>query len=326
MDSGGDGGGLFKSIDGGDTWTEISRSKGLPTGVLGKINITVSPVNANRLWAMIEEREGGLFRSDDGGENWQKVSDNANIRQRPWYFNRVYADTENADTIYVLNVQFHKSIDGGRTFSTIGVPHGDNHDLWIAPNDSKRMINGNDGGANVTTNGGEMWTEQDQPTAQFYRVTLDNDFPYNIYGAQQDNSTVRIASRSDSFAITERHWFAVGGGESGWIAPHPKDSNIVFAGSYDGYLTRYNHKTGQERNIDVYPENPMGSGAEDFKYRFQWNFPIMFSPHQTDGKYPLYTAANILFRSMDEGQSWTAISPDLTRNDKSRQKTSGGQI
>ena len=326
MDSGGEGGGLFKSIDGGDTWTEISRNKGLPAGVLGKINITVSPVNANRLWAMIEAAEGGLFRSDDGGENWQKVSDNASIRQRPWYFNRVYADTENENTVYVLNVQFHKSIDGGRNFSTIGVPHGDNHDLWIAPNDAKRMINANDGGANVTTDGAAMWTEQDQATAQFYRVALDNDFPYNIYGAQQDNSTVRIASRSNSFAITESDWFAVGGGESGWIAPHPKDSNIVFAGSYDGYLTRYDHRTGQERNVDVYPENPMGSGAEDFKYRFQWNFPIMFSPHQTGGKYPLYTAANILFRSMDEGQSWQAISPDLTRNDKSRQKSSGGLI
>ncbi len=326
MDSGGDGSGLFKSTDGGDSWTEISRNKGLPTGVLGKINITVSPVNANRLWAMVEAKDGGLYRSDDGGENWQKVSDNPNIKQRPWYFNRVYADTENADTVYVLNVQFFKSIDGGRNFSNIGVPHGDNHDLWIAPNDAKRMIEGNDGGANVSVNGAESWTEQDQPTAQFYRVALDNDFPYNIYGAQQDNSTVRIASRSDSFAITTRDWFAVGGGESGWIAPHPKDSNIIFAGSYDGFLTRYNHKTGQERSVDVYPENPMGSGAEDFKYRFQWSFPIMFSPHQTDGKYPLYAAANILFRSMDEGQSWQAISPDLTRNDKSRQKSSGGLI
>lgn len=326
MDSGGDGSGLFKSTDGGDSWTEISRNKGLPTGVLGKINVAVSPVNANRVWAMVEAKDGGLYRSDDGGENWQKVSDNPNIKQRPWYFNRIYADTENADAVYVLNVQFFKSIDGGRNFSNIGVPHGDNHDLWIAPNDAKRMIQGNDGGANVSVNGAESWTEQDQPTAQFYRVALDNDFPYNIYGAQQDNSTVRIASRSDNFAITERDWFAVGGGESGWIAPHPKDSNIVFAGSYDGFLTRYNHKTGQERSVDVYPENPMGSGAEDFKYRFQWNFPIMFSPHQTDGKYPLYAAANILFRSMDEGQSWQAISPDLTRNDKTRQKTSGGPI
>ena len=326
MDSGGAGSGLFKSTDGGDTWTEISRNKGLPTGVLGKITITVSPVNANRLWAMVEAEKGGLFRSDDGGDTWRKVSDNANIKQRPWYFSRVYADTENADTVYVLNVQFHKSIDGGQNFKTIGAPHADHHDLWISPDNSERMINGNDGGANVSTNGGKSWTEQDQPTAQFYRVSLDNDFPYNIYGAQQDNSTVRIASRSDGFAITTNDWFAVGGGESGWIAPHPENSDVVFAGSYDGYLTRYNRRTGQERNIDVYPENPMGSGADDLKYRFQWNFPIIFSPHKMNGKYPLYTAAQFLFRSMDEGQSWERISPDLTRNDKSRQRSSGGPI
>ncbi len=326
MDSGGAGSGLFKSTDGGDTWTEITRNKGLPAGVVGKINITISPVNANRLWAMVENKNGGLFRSENGGESWQRVSDNAGIRQRPWYFNRVYADTENENTVYVLNVQFHKSIDGGRTFTTIGVPHSDNHDLWISPNDSKRMINGNDGGANVSVNGAASWTEQDQATAQFYRVATDNDFPYNIYGAQQDNSTIRIASRSDGFAITTSNWFPVGGGESGWIAPHPDNSDVVFAGSYDGLLTRFDRRTGQERNIDVYPENPMGSGAEGTKYRFQWNFPILFSPHKTDGKFPLYTAANILFRSMDEGQSWQPISPDLTRNDKSRQKTSGGPI
>ena len=326
MDSGGDGSGLFKSTDGGDTWTEISRNKGLPSGVLGKTNIAVSPVNSNRLWAMVENKDGGLFRSDDGGDSWQRVSENANIRQRPWYFNRVYADTQNIDTVYVLNVQFQKSIDGGRNFTTVGEPHGDNHDLWISPNDSKRMINGNDGGANATTDGGATWTEQDQATAQFYRVATDNDFPYNIYGAQQDNSTVRIASRSDGFAITTNNWFPIGGGESGWIAPHPENSDIVFAGSYDGLLTKYNHRTGQERNVDVYPDNPMGSGAEGTKYRFQWNFPIIFSPHKTDGKYALYTAAQILFRSLDEGQSWTAISPDLTRNDKSKQKSSGGPI
>jgi len=275
---------------------------------------------------MVEAKEGGLFRSEDGGETWQRVSDNANIKQRPWYFNRVYADTENENTVYVLNVQFYKSIDGGRTFSTVGEPHGDNHDLWISPNDAKRMINGNDGGANVTVNGASSWTEQDQPTAQFYRVALDNDFPYNIYGAQQDNSTVRIASRSDGFAITTSDWFDVGGGESGWIAPHPDKSNIVFAGSYDGLLTRRDHITGQERNVDVYPDNTMGSGADVIKYRFQWSFPILFSPHRTDGKYALYTAANVLFRSLDEGQSWKAISPDLTRNDKSRQTSSGGAI
>lgn len=326
MDSGGDGSGLFKSTDGGDTWIDITRNRGLPAGLNGKMNITVSPVNTNRLWAMVENKEGGLFRSDDAGDTWQRVSDSAAIRQRPWYYNRVYADTASENTVYVLNVGFHKSIDGGRTFTTIGVPHSDNHDLWISPNDPNRMVEGNDGGANVSYNGGASWSEQDQATAQFYRVATDNDFPYNIYGAQQDNSTIRIASRSDGNAITTSDWFAVGGGESGWIAPHPENSDVVFAGSYDGLLTRWDRRTGQERNIDVYPDNPMGSGAEGTKYRFQWNFPIVFSPHKTAGKFPLYTAANILFRSLDEGQSWQAISPDLTRNDKTKQTHSGGAI
>ncbi len=326
MDSGGAGSGLFKSIDGGDNWTEITRNRGLPSGLNGKMNIAVSPLNPNRLFAMVENKDGGLFTSNDAGDSWQRVSESPAIRQRPWYYNRVYCDTENENTVYVLNVGFHKSIDGGRTFTTIPVPHSDNHDLWIAPNDAKRMINGNDGGANVSFNSGGTWTEQDQATAQFYRVTTDNDFPYNIYGAQQDNSTIRIASRSDGGSITDRDWFAVGGGESGWIAPHPENSDVVFAGSYDGLLTRWDKRTGQERNIDVYPDNPMGSGAEGTKYRFQWNFPIVFSQHKTNGKYPLYTAANILFKSLDEGQSWQPISPDLTRNDKSKQTHSGGAI
>ncbi len=326
FDSGGAGSGIFKSNDGGDTWTEISRNKGLPAGVLGKIGITVSPVDTNRIWAMIEAKEGGLYRSDDAGETWQKLSSDPRILQRPWYYMRVYADSQNADTVYVLNVQFHKSIDGGRTFSNVGTPHGDNHDLWIAPTDANRMIEGNDGGANVTFDGGKSWTDQDQPTAQFYRLALDNDFPYNIYGAQQDNSTVKIPSRTADAGINERHWYDVGGGESGWIAPHPENSDIIFAGSYGGYLTRYDRRTEQLRDINVYPNNPMGAGAEGMKYRFQWNFPVLFSPHKTDGKFPLYAASNILFRSFDEGQSWQAISPDLTRNDKSKQIPTGGPI
>lgn len=326
FDSGGAGSGIFKSEDGGDTWTEITKNKGLPDGILGKIGITVSPVNPNRLWAMVEAKQSGLYRSDDAGETWTPVSNNPNLTQRPWYYFRVYADTQNVDTVYVLNVNFHKSADGGRTFTTIGVPHGDNHDLWIAANDNTRMIEGNDGGANVSTDGGKNWTEQDQATAQFYRVALDNDFPYNIYGAQQDNSTVKIPSRTADFGINETHWYDVGGGESGWIAPHPENSDIIFAGSYGGFLTRYDHRTKQLRNVNVYPDNPMGAGAEAMKYRFQWNYPILFSPHKEGGKYPLYTAGNILFKSLDEGQSWQAISPDLTRNDKSKQGPSGGQI
>ncbi|MDQ6786959.1 MAG: glycosyl hydrolase [Acidobacteriota bacterium] len=326
MDSGGAGSSIYKSTDGGDTWTEITRNKGLPTGILGKICVTVSPVNSQRIWAMVEAKEGGLYRSDDGGDNWQKMSDSPNIKQRPWYFSRVYADTQNADTMYVMNVGVWKSIDGGRNFVSVPTPHGDNHDWWIAPNDNQRMIGGDDGGAHVTMNGGKTWTEQDQPTAQFYRVVLDNDFPYNIYGAQQDNSTVRIASRTNDFAITERDWYDVGGGESGWIAPLPTDSNVVFAGSYGGYLTRQDHRTGQQKDVNVYPENPMGAGADVQKYRFQWSYPILFSPHKTNGVYPLYAAGNVLFRSLDEGNSWQPISPDLTRNDKSKQASSGGPI
>ncbi len=326
FDSGGPGSSIYKSMDGGDSWTEITKNKGLPAGVLGKATITVSPVDSNRLWAMVEAKEGGLYRSDDAGENWQRMSNDPRILQRPWYYMRVYADPQNVDSVYVLNVQFHKSIDGGRTFSNIGVPHGDNHDLWIAPNDANRMIEGNDGGANVSFDGGKSWTEEDQPTAQFYRVALDNDFPYNIYGAQQDNSTVKIPSRTSDSGINETHWYDVGGGESGWIAPHPENSEIIFAGSYGGLLTRYDHRSGQQRDVNIYPDNPMGSGAEGAKYRFQWNFPILFSPHQTNGKYALYAAANILFRSFDEGQSWEAISPDLTRNDKTKQVSTGGPL
>jgi photosystem II stability/assembly factor-like uncharacterized protein len=323
LESGGPGSGIFKSTDGGDTWNELTRNPGMPKGTLGKIGIAVSPANPDRVWAIVEAEEGGVFRSDNGGATWTRVNEERRLRQRAWYYTRIYADPKSVDTVYVLNTGFYRSNDGGRTYSGIGVPHGDNHDLWIAPDDPNRMIESNDGGANVSYNGGRSWSEQDQPTAQFYRVALDNDFPYHVYGAQQDNSTVRIASRNSEGGIGTSDWYDVGGGESGWIAPSPKDSEIVYAGSYGGLTTRYDHRTGQLRDINPYPNNPMGSGADVLKYRFQWNFPLVFSPHDPN---KLYCAANVLFMSTDEGSSWQIISPDLTRNDKTKQGASGGPI
>jgi photosystem II stability/assembly factor-like uncharacterized protein len=323
FESGGPASGLFKSTDGGDTWQEITRNPGLPRGLVGKIGVTVSAANSERVWALVEAEDGGVFRSDNGGGTWTKVNESRDLRQRAWYYTRIYADPQNAERVYVLNTGFYRSNDGGRTFSNISVPHGDNHDLWIAPGDSARMIESNDGGANVSFNSGRTWTEQDQPTAQFYRVALDEDFPYNVYGAQQDNSTVSIRSRTEDFGIDRAAWHDVGGGESGWVAPSPKDSNVVFAGSYGGYLTRYDHRTKQLRAVNVWPDNPMGSGAEGMKYRFQWNYPILFSPNDPN---TLYAAGDHLFRSTNEGQSWEMISPDLTRNDKSKQGPGGGPI
>jgi photosystem II stability/assembly factor-like uncharacterized protein len=323
LESGGDGSGLFKSTDGGESWTEITRNQGLPKGMIGNIGVTVSPVNSERVWAIIEAENGGVFRSDDAGKTWAKLNEQRNLRQRAWYYTRIYADPQNADSVYVLNTGTYRSNDGGRTYNSLNVPHGDCHDLWIAPNDPARMILGDDGGGSVSLNAGKTWSEQDQATAQFYRVALDSDFPYNIYGAQQDNSTVRIASRSTDFTIERTDWYDVGGGESGWIAPSPKDSNVVFAGSYGGLITRRDHRTGQERNVNPWPDNPMGHGAADLKYRFQWNFPIIFSPHDAS---TLYTGANVLFKSTNEGQNWEIISPDLTRNDRLKQGPSGGPL
>jgi photosystem II stability/assembly factor-like uncharacterized protein len=296
----------------------------MPKGLIGRIGVTVSPVSSDRVWALVEAEDGGVFRSEDAGKNWTRVSENRNLRQRAWYYSRIFADPQKLNTVYVLNVAFYRSDDGGKTYNPIRTPHGDNHYLWIAPNDPNRMIEGNDGGANITTNGGRTWTSEDQqPTAQFYRVALDNDFPYHAYGAQQDNSTVRIATRGSAEGITEHDWYAVGGGESGWIQPDPRNSEIVYSGSYGGLITRQDHRTGQLRSITVWPDNPMGYPAADLKYRFQWNFPIFLSPHDPSA---IYAAGNVLFRTTNEGQSWEAISGDLTRNDKSKQGSSGGPI
>ena len=324
LESGGDGSGLWKSTDGGDTWITLSDKPGLPKGPIGICGIAAAPSSPQRLYAMVEAEEGGLFRSDDAGSSWKKQTDDRNLRQRAWYYSRVYVDPKNADVVYVLNVEFHKSTDGGKTFATIGVPHGDNHDLWIDPNDPQRMVEGNDGGACVTTDGGASWSSIDnQPTAQFYRITTDTAAPYRIYGAQQDNSTVRIAHRSRGNGIGRGDWESTAGGESGWLAPKPGEPDVVFGGSYGGYLQRRDHRLGLSRSVNVWPDNPIGAGAGEQRYRFQWNFPTQWSRHEPG---VLYTAAQVLFRSTDEGASWTPVSGDLTRNEASKLGSSGGPI
>ena len=323
LESGGPGSGIWKTTDGGDTWNEVTGlDNGLPSGTLGISGIAISPVNTDRMWVIIEAEEGGVFRSDDGGESWSRINTDRNLRQRAWYYTRIYADVASEDVVYVLNVRFWRSKDGGRTYESISTPHGDHHDLWIDPDDANHLIIADDGGAQVSFDGGDNWsTYYNQPTAQFYRVTTDNSFPYRILGAQQDNSTVRILHTSSG--LNEREWEPTAGGESGWLAPKPDDPDIVYGGSYGGYLTRVDHNTGQRRAINVYPDNPMGHGAEGMKYRFQWNFPILFSQHDYD---VLYTAGNHLFRTTNEGQSWDIISPDLTRADSSKLGPSGGPI
>ena len=325
LSSGGEGSALWKSNDSGESWTEISKNKGFPSDTLGIIGVTVSPKNSERVWAMVEHKEkGGLYRSDDGGETWKRINEERKLRQRAWYYTRLYADTEDEDALYVLNVRYHKSTDGGKSFTTHNAPHGDHHDLWIDPKNSKRMIIGDDGGAQVTYDGGDTWsTYHNQPTSQFYRVTTDNSFPFRIYAAQQDNSTIRIKHRSSSSNIHEDDWESTAGGESAHIAVDPLDDDIVYGGSYDGFLTRKNHNTGTVRAINVWPDNPMGHGAEGMKYRFQWNFPIIFSKHNPKR---LYTFSNHVHMSENEGQSWQLLSDDLTRNDPEKLVSSGGPI
>ena len=316
LSSGGPDSGLFKTTDGGKTWTELTKNPGLPAPLWGKIGVSVSPVDPNRVYAIVEAAEGGVFLSDDAGASWKKVNEDRRLRQRAFYYTRIYADTQAKDTVYILNTGFYRSADAGTTIQGIRVPHGDNHDLWIAPADGSRMINSNDGGANVSFNAGESWTDQDYPTAQFYNVFTTAHIPYHVCGAQQDNSTACVPSTGGDL-------YPVGGGESGYIAPDPEDVDVFYAGSYGGLLTRVNRRTGERRMINVWPDNPMGHSASEITERFQWTFPIVVSPTDPD---TLYVTSQHVWRTTNEGQTWERISPDLTRADPSTMGPSGGPI
>ncbi|GAB4092694.1 hypothetical protein GCM10028786_16210 [Flaviaesturariibacter terrae] len=325
MESGGDGSGLWKSTDGGETWTNLSARKGLPKGTWGIVGVAVSATNPDKVYALIENAAGGLFVSADGGDTWTLASNDNNIRQRAWYYSKIFVDPKNENTVYAPNVNFMRSRDGGKTFQPLSVPHGDCHDLWIDPEDGNRMIIGDDGGAQVSFDGGAGWSSlMNQPTAQIYRVSTDNSFPYRILGAQQDNSTIRMRSRGRGRSgITESDWEPTAGAESGYVVADPLNPDIVYGGNYGGYISRLDHRTGENRAVSPWPDNPMGAGADVLRYRFQWNFPIFFSPHNPKR---LYAAGNVLFATEDEGATWTQLSPDLTTNDKSKQAPSGGPI
>ena len=318
LSSGGQGSGLFKTTDGGTTWTELTKHTGLPAPIWGKVGIAVSGADSTRLFAIVEAKDGGIFMSDDAGLTWKLINDDRRIRQRAFYYSRIYGDPKAKDTFYVLNTGLYRSVDAGKTLRGIQVPHGDNHDLWIAPDDPRRMANANDGGGNVSINGGESWTAQRYPTAQFYNVFTTAHVPYHVCGAQQDNSTACVASNGSGDDL-----YDVGGGESGYIAPDPLDTSVFYAGSYGGLLTRINRRTGEARAINVWPDNPMGHASGDMTQRFQWTYPIVISP--TDPK-TLYVTSQHVWRSTNEGQSWQQISPDLSRHDPSTMGDSGGPI
>ncbi|PYR03182.1 MAG: glycosyl hydrolase [Acidobacteria bacterium] len=329
MSSGGAGSGVFKTTDGGDHWTEITRNPGLPKGILGKIGLSVSGADSNRVYVQMEAEDGGFFMSDDAGATWKKVTDRRDLRQRAFYYTRVYADPKVKDTVYELNVNFHKSTDAGKTWTTIRVPHGDNHDMWIAPNESNRMIEANDGGATVSVNGGETWTAETMPTAQFYHVITTKHVPYHVCGAQQDNSTACVSSQppqggpGGAGGGADQVFYSVGGGESGYIASDPRTPDVFYAGSYGGLITRLDRRTDQERQINPYPDNPMGYASADIAERFQWTFPIVMAP--TDPGI-IYVGSQHVWKTTNEGQSWTKISPDLTRHDPKTMGSSGGPI
>jgi photosystem II stability/assembly factor-like uncharacterized protein len=323
LNSGGDKDGLYRSNDDGTTWKRV-EGNGMPEGPLGKIGVAVSGADSNVVYALIEAKKGGLYRSDDGGTNWALINDDHRFRQRAWYFTHVWADPKDSNKVYIANTGLFRSNDGGKSFERLNAPHGDHHGLWIDPHNPNRLINGNDGGATISIDGGKNWsTQNNQPTAQFYHVTADNDFPYRVYGTQQDNSSVGIATASDRGYIDRADWDAVGGGESGYVAVDPRDSHIVYAGSYFGYITRLDRRTNQTQNVQQWPLDPDGHNASVQKYRYTWTMPIVFSPHDPN---TLYHSSQHLFRSKDGGHSWETISGDLTRNDPTKQQDSGGPI
>ncbi|MFQ5636993.1 MAG: WD40/YVTN/BNR-like repeat-containing protein [bacterium] len=321
VNSGGPGSGIYKTSDSGDSWEKLTN--GLP-GFMGKIGVDVSPANPKRVWAIIEADDGGLFRSDNGGDSWKHVNEDRILRARAWYYTHVFADPQDQETVYVLNAPMMKSTDGGKSFVRISTPHGDNHALWINPSNHNWMINGNDGGANISFNAGKTWsTQANQPTAQFYRVITDNGFPYVVYGGQQDNSTVAISSRTTDNGIGREDWFRAGGCESAYLAFDPDNPVLIYAGCYQGQITEYNAATKQIRSVMAYPVLGLASDAKDFKYRFNWNAPIVASPHNPA---VIYHAGNYLLKSEDRGQTWQEISPDLTRNEQTKQGKGGGPI
>ncbi|MGB6875957.1 MAG: hypothetical protein WBD87_07960 [Candidatus Acidiferrales bacterium] len=320
--SGGPGSGIYKSIDGGTKWTQLTGN-GLPDGIYGRIGLAVG-ADSSRVYALIEAKKGGLYRSDDGGENWQFINGDQRFLQRAWYYMHIFADPKATDTLYILNTGTYRSTDGGAHFSVVPAPHGDDHAFWIDPTDPNRLMEGNDGGTTISVDGGKIWSSEDnQPTAQFYHVSTDNRFFYYVYGAQQDNSTVAIASRTNEGAITDKDWYDVGGGESGYVVADPKDPDIVYAGGNWGIITRYNRHTGQVQDVTVWPVNPSGWSAGELPHRFQWTAPIAISPFDSN---TVYIGGEKLFKTTDGGMTWTAISPDLTRNDKSKQAPSGGPL
>jgi len=322
MVSGGPGSGLYRSRDGGNTWVRLDE--GLPEGTTGRIGIAVSPARPSRVWALVEHDEGGLFRSDDGGDSFRLVNADRELRQRAWYYTHVTAHPTDPETVYVLNVAFWRSVDGGTSFSVIRTPHGDNHDLWINPERPEIMVEGNDGGANVTLDGGRSWsTQANQPTAEMYRVSVDDQHPYWLYGGQQDNTAVAIPSRSAGGRIGREDWYAPAGCESATVAVDPRDPDVTYGGCYGGSITRFDRSLGHGQEVMAWPQLAIGQAAADLRYRFQWNAPIRIDPHDPT---VLYHCSNMVHRSTDEGTSWEVISPDLTRDDPARQGLAGGPI